>query len=98
MCPRFFNTFSSLAIVAAGAVGFALNRANPLQEARFDIAYLAVMVVGIGSMAFHATMLRPMQMLDEVPMLYSAQAMVYCLLENDTVAPRYGRLLPAALA
>ena len=94
---EFFNTFSSLAIVFAGAIGLILNRTNPLREHRFDVAYVAVIVVGIGSVAFHATLLRPMQMLDEVPMLYSAQAMVYCLLENDTVAPRYGRWLPAGL-
>ena len=83
---EFFNSGSSLAIVAAGALGLGLNRAA---ELRFKLAYSAVIAVGLGSIAFHATLLRPMQMLDEVPMLYSAQAMVYCIVENDNLTPRY---------
>ena len=55
------------------------------------------MAVGVGSIAFHMTMLAPMQMLNEVPMLYSAQIMVYTLLEGDTVEPRHGKKLPIAL-
>tara|TARA_B100000524_G_scaffold246589_1_gene132412 strand:+ start:395 stop:745 length:351 start_codon:yes stop_codon:yes gene_type:complete len=70
---------------AAGTCGIILNGtkhrlwsgaapAGAQHEWRFFIAYAAVIIVGVGSMAFHMTLLRPMQMLDEVPMLYSAQA------------------------
>jgi dihydroceramidase len=96
---EFFNSVSSLAIVLAGVLGIVANRSQRgASETRFFLAYLATIVVGLGSITFHMTLLRPFQILDEVPMLYSAAAMTYCVVENDTVAPRYGRMLPAAFA
>jgi dihydroceramidase len=43
------------------------------------IAYLTVLVVGVGSMLFHSTLLYEMQLMDEVPMVYGACVIGYCL-------------------
>lgn len=94
---EFWNSFSSLAIIAAGVIGVVLSQRYGQGEMRFILAYLAIIGVGIGSVLFHMTLLRPMQILDEVPMIYAAQVMLFCILENDTRKRKYGSLLPVAL-
>jgi len=91
---EFFNTISSLAILGVGIIGILATRRL---ERRFFLAYATIALVGLGSIAFHMTLLRPMQALDEVPMLFAAMVMCYCILENDSLRPRYGRKLPLAL-
>jgi dihydroceramidase len=92
---EFFNTLSSLAMVIAGIVGFAWHRR--ILEARFMLAFVALSIVGLGSIAFHATLRFELQMLDELPMLYLALVMVFILLEIEP-KPRFGRWFPVALA
>jgi dihydroceramidase len=89
-----FNTLSSFALVFAGGLGWWLHRT--LLEPRFRVALLALGVVGVGSVAFHATLRFELQMLDELPMLWLALVMLYALLE-DRPARRYGLWFPALL-
>jgi dihydroceramidase len=91
---EFFNSVSSLAMVLAGVLGIALHRR--VLELRFLLAFAMVSVVGIGSIAFHATLLFQHQMLDELPMLYLALLMVYILVE-DRPQRRFGNGFPLAL-
>jgi dihydroceramidase len=91
---EFFNTLSSLALVVAGAVGAFLHRR--VLEARFLLAFAAVSIVGLGSIAFHATLRFELQMLDELPMLYAVILLVYILLE-DGPRPRFGPWFPRGL-
>jgi dihydroceramidase len=95
-----FNTLSSLAIVLAGSIGLWLHRR--LLERRFLLCFASVALVGVGSIAFHATLQFELQMADELPMLYSALIMVYILVENrvDASRPqrRFGAWFPFALA
>lgn len=91
-----WNTLSSLAIVAAGVIGLWLHRR--LLEPRFLLCFASVALVGVGSIAFHATLRFELQMLDELPMLYSAVIMVYILLENGARGSRrLGLWFPLAL-
>ena len=97
---EFFNTLSSLAIVAAGVLGIWLHRR--VLERRFLSCFASVALVGLGSVAFHATLRFELQMADELPMLYSAIIMIYILVENRVgqLGPerRFGAWFPAALA
>src|SRR4051812_30474645 len=81
-------------MIAAGAIGLFMHRR--VLERRFAAAFFAVSVVGLGSVAFHATLRRELQMMDELPMLYSALVMVFILLENRP-RPRFGSWFPALL-
>lgn len=89
-----FNSASSLAMVLAGVLGIVLHRR--VLEHRFLLAFAMVSVVGLGSIAFHATLLFQHQMLDELPMLYLALLMVYILVENRPER-RFGGWFPLAL-
>lgn len=64
---EFANTTSSMAMVLAGLLGIYLH---PWAEKRFHLAFLATVTLGIGSVAFHGTLYKFAQALDEVPMLY----------------------------
>lgn len=89
-----FNTVSSLMMVAVGLLGAYWHR--HVLERRFLLVFSSVVLVGIGSAAFHGTLLSQLQMLDELPMLYTAALMLYILLE---IRPgrRFGAWLPGAL-
>jgi dihydroceramidase len=89
-----FNSVSSLAMVLAGVFGIALH--HRVLERRFLFAFAMVSVVGLGSIAFHATLLFQLQMTDELPMLYLALLMVYILVENRPER-RFGTWFPLAL-
>src|SRR5579871_6918927 len=89
-----WNTLSSLAMVAAGAAGL-LHRKLP--DARYRMAYALLALVGLGSIAFHASLRFELQMLDELPMLYVVLLIVDILAEPGP-GRRYGRWFPWLLA
>lgn len=89
-----FNSVSSLAMVLAGLLGLALHR--HVLERRFMLAYVMVSVVGLGSIAFHATLLRGPQMMDELPMLWLTLVIIFILVENKPQR-RFGTWFPALL-
>jgi dihydroceramidase len=91
---EFFNTLSSLAMVIAGGLGALLHRR--VLDRWMLLAFGLLGIVGLGSIAFHATLRFEFQMLDELPMLYLVTLMVYLLLEPGPT-PRFGRWLPLAL-
>lgn len=91
---EFFNTASSFVIVAVGLYGYWLHRR--IVEPRFLASFAAVGLVGAGSTAFHATLRFELQLLDELPMLYSALIMVHILVENQPQR-RFGRWFPLVL-
>ncbi|KAF9156764.1 Alkaline ceramidase 3 [Linnemannia schmuckeri] len=58
---EFWNTISSLFIVALGELGLYLC---PTKEKRFKVAFRTISVVGIGSTLFHGTLRHKMQLLE----------------------------------
>lgn len=89
-----FNSVSSFAMLLVGVFGALWH--HRFLEKRFVLVFLSVALVGIGSVAFHATLRFELQMLDELPMLYTAALLVYILLENQPQR-RFGLWFPAAL-
>ena len=62
------NVWSSFYMVLIGVVGILIG--NPLHEWRAVFQYGGLSVVGLGSMALHATLNSVWQSSDEVPMLW----------------------------
>jgi dihydroceramidase len=91
---EFYNTLSSAAMVLAGGLGAWLHRRT--LERRFLWAFSCLTLVGLGSIAFHATLRFEFQMLDELPMLYTALIMIFIVVENERER-RFGPWLSAAL-
>jgi len=75
---EFWNTLSSLAMVVAGVVGVRTRRF----AGEVRIAFALLILVGLGSIAFHATLRFELQMLDELPMLYLVTWLVWLLVET----------------
>ncbi|KAJ1336689.1 hypothetical protein BSLG_007008 [Batrachochytrium salamandrivorans] len=71
---EYFNTLSSFAMALVGLLGVIMH---PWAERRFHVAFLSTVAVGLGSVAFHGTLGKFSQALDEVPMLYSALSFSY---------------------
>jgi dihydroceramidase len=83
---EFFNTISSLVISAFGMWGFA--HCPPHTEPRVRLAYVALVVIGLGSAAFHGTLLYGPQLLDELPMLYGASIWLFVLVTAHKEFPK----------
>lgn len=73
---EFWNTLSSLAMVLVGVSGICLTRWQKLGVEQL-LCYLAVGIVGCGSFAFHATLMRTGQVADEIPMLWGTLTLIY---------------------
>ncbi|XP_014239336.1 alkaline ceramidase 3 [Cimex lectularius] len=50
-------------------------------ERKFIYCHILLLVVGLGSWAFHMTLLYEMQLFDELPMVWGTCVLVYCLSE-----------------
>lgn len=77
---EFWNTVSNVVMIVPPLYG-ALHTLRSRLERRYIAAFLGLAVVGIGSWWFHMTLLYHMQLLDELPMIYSCCIFVYCLYE-----------------
>uniref|UniRef100_H3CD65 Alkaline ceramidase n=1 Tax=Tetraodon nigroviridis TaxID=99883 RepID=H3CD65_TETNG len=74
------NTISNL-IMILPPIGGALQTYSDGLEFRYVCSFLGLAAVGVGSWCFHMTLLYEMQLLDELPMIYSTCVFVYCLYE-----------------
>jgi len=91
---EFGNTLSSFAIVANGLYG--LYKHASFVETRYICCFLMFIVVGGGSAAFHGTLRRSMQMMDELPMVWGNSVFSFVLLTmEDSV--NHARSLEAAI-
>ncbi|MGB0592456.1 MAG: ceramidase [Myxococcota bacterium] len=91
---EFFNVLSSAPMVVIGLLAlWRLHRSARRTEPRFILCFLGLTVVGVGSMAFHATLLQVAQALDELPMVYCSLVMTYCVVVRTKDAQRDAALL-----
>lgn len=96
--PQPMNTFTNVAFIALALFGVHACRREGLPS-RFTITHAGIALVGIGSFAFHATLLYECQLLDELPMIYTSLVLSYCILETNKrgTAPWGGQWLPIGL-
>ncbi|CAJ0630790.1 4861_t:CDS:2 [Entrophospora sp. SA101] len=92
---EFFNTLSSFCMVCVGIFGMYMHSKG--FETRFLICFATIIVVGIGSILFHGTLLFSLQLFDEVPMMFCVTTLCYSIIENKKTR-RFGRWFPIALA
>lgn len=82
---EWWNTLTSAPIVVLGLYGlWRVLAGRPQLETRFAMGFVAMTAVGVGSMAFHGTLLKISQALDELPMIYCGLALLYCLVCRTT--------------
>lgn len=95
------NSVTNLAFIALALYG-ARNSLRSKLPWRYTVTNLGIALVGLGSLAFHATLLYEAQLLDELPMIYTSLCLSYCILEdsrrNDPKGKKYGVSLPLGLA
>ncbi len=77
-----YNTITSVPILLTGLAGIHLARSQKLGAAQTS-SYALVALVGLGSLAFHATLLRTGQVLDEVPMLWAVVVLIHTLVSSE---------------
>jgi hypothetical protein len=73
---EFWNALSSLPTLTVGLY-FLLKARKHAYGYRFEVAGAMLAIVGLGSAAFHGTLTRWGQILDEVPMLYSSSVFLW---------------------
>jgi len=95
---EFFNTVTSLPAAFFALYGLFLAYKYGY-ERRFVVVNLMVGLVGLGSAAFHGTLLYTGQILDELPMIYASLSILYAVLEMDSdKKPVYKYLAHALVA
>ncbi len=80
---EFWNTLSSGWILMLGLYGAWRAWHGGPAERRFVVAFTGLAVVGAGSIAFHGTLLRVSQALDELPMVYLGLIAVWMLAHRE---------------
>ena len=90
---EFLNALSSMPIALLGVVGLYHCAEQRLGAEQFS-CYALIGIIGIGSVAFHTTLLRGPQVLDELPMLWVIVSFWYALAQSH--AHRTGKRFPLA--
>ncbi|PHH58709.1 hypothetical protein CDD81_4800 [Ophiocordyceps australis] len=75
-CAEMCNTVTNGLFIWLGTRGFR-NCINETHAFVFHLAFAGYMVVGLGSIMFHATLKYPMQLVDELSMIYTTCLMMY---------------------
>jgi len=94
---EFFNTITSLPAAFLAFYGIYLAYKYGYEK-RFIMVNALVAMVGLGSAAFHGTLLYTGQIFDELPMVYSSISLLYVVLETESKdRPIYKYLVPLLL-
>ncbi|WDK18799.1 alkaline phytoceramidase [Colletotrichum graminicola] len=95
-CAEVCNTFTNLLFLWLGFKGVH-NCASEKHPRIFLIAYLGYVVVGLGSTAFHTSLKYPMQLIDELSMIYTTCLMVFATF-SFSKSPQFAVFLGSGLA
>ncbi|OXA52326.1 alkaline ceramidase 3 [Folsomia candida] len=84
---EFWNTLSNLGMIIPPLIGIYQIMRHGL-ERKFVLTMASIMLVGVGSWAFHMTLRYSMQLLDELPMVLGNTVLIYQLSEIRKSAKR----------
>ncbi|KAJ3075889.1 Alkaline ceramidase 3 [Podochytrium sp. JEL0797] len=90
---EFWNSLSNVVFIGLAWFGMSTLKKIGANETRHYMAFASLIVVAVGSMLFHGTMWFHAQMLDEIPMIYNACIILFCLLQLFPESVRYKPLL-----
>jgi len=93
---EFWNALSSLALVFYGVFGVYIARKYQLERSVM-LSNFTLILVGIGSTLFHATLLYEYQLTDELPMIYGDIALCYLVFADHIRKPTFTKILPFIL-
>ncbi|KAK9893935.1 alkaline phytoceramidase [Cystobasidium minutum MCA 4210] len=79
---EFWNTISNGAYIILGALGLHYAKQENLPP-RVMACHWALIVLGIGSAIFHATLMKTAMMMDDLPMMWLVSVLVYCTVHTD---------------
>ncbi|KAK6212998.1 alkaline phytoceramidase [Colletotrichum tabaci] len=94
-CAEVCNTFTNLLFLWLGFKGVH-NCVSQGHPRIFLIAYMGYVIVGLGSTAFHTSLKYPMQMVDELSMIYTTCLMVFATF-SFSKPPRFAVVLGTGL-
>jgi len=90
---EFWNTLSSLPIAALGLFGMVYTfSSQKTYKLSFLLAYIGLVIVGLGSALFHATLRFEAQMADEYPMILGS--LIYSYIVLDVQFMTYNKKMP----
>jgi len=93
---EFWNTITNVVMIIAGLRGLYDVHQQGFEK-RFHFCFGSLLIVGIGSGMFHMTLLYEMQLLDELPMIYTSCILAYCMYEVQSPPKRENVMLASAL-
>jgi len=82
-CAEAVNALTNFIFFYLGIKGIAKYRHEPI----LLVSYVGYLTVGIGSFLFHATLKYPMQLLDELPMIWTASILLFASLSRSVPNP-----------
>ncbi|KAF4828552.1 Alkaline ceramidase 3 [Colletotrichum siamense] len=94
-CAEVCNTFTNLLFMWLGLKGIH-NCISQDHPRIFLIAYMGYIIVGLGSTAFHTSLKYPMQLIDELSMIYTTCLMVFATFSYSR-SGRFSALLGCGL-
>ena len=100
MIAEFWNTISNIAFVVLCSIGVGVFSSGFYGHTlRWELmsSLGGLLLVGVGSAAFHGTLLWRAQLLDELPMVYASCIFISCLF-HTTFKRKWGRIIPVMLA
>jgi len=78
---EFFNTISNIPLFCLSVLGICQCRKQGY-GLRFQLGYWTLLIIALGSAAFHGTLTRAGQAADEVPMVLATSVFLYQILER----------------
>jgi len=92
---EFYNTISNLEMIFLALYGIYLL--FKFKVPKYSIAHFALLIVGLGSILFHATLKYTFQLTDELPMIYGSLIFIYLVVADYKSRPKLTAYLPSIL-